>query len=204
MPITHKSQIYPPMLALESAATKTPSLNIEASVVAPFAGFTICIAFFRKPSNYKTNNNNQSPIPPTPNQPNHKTTLSVTGRWNDGAENGPSYGAPSPAAIWNGANDSSPVVSRTILPTPNLAKKGTKIESLITKSAPTAPINRYQNRNARIEAPKWGSEARVVREIDVDWMLASLGRRQRAWFGREREFGVYGPIQWAVFFRAAH
>ena len=34
-------QIYPPMLARESAATITPSLKMKARVVVPFAGFTI-------------------------------------------------------------------------------------------------------------------------------------------------------------------
>lgn len=40
------------MLARESAATMTPSLNMKASVVVPFAGFTNCIASFWKPSNW--------------------------------------------------------------------------------------------------------------------------------------------------------
>lgn len=39
-------QIYPPMLARESAATMTPSLKMKARVVVPLAGFTICTAFF--------------------------------------------------------------------------------------------------------------------------------------------------------------
>jgi hypothetical protein len=38
------------MLARESAATMTPSLNTNAKVVVPFAGFTICTAAFWKPS----------------------------------------------------------------------------------------------------------------------------------------------------------
>ena len=52
------------MLARESAATMTPSLNMNASVVVPFAGFTICIASFWNPSNWNRRRKTKSHITP--------------------------------------------------------------------------------------------------------------------------------------------
>ena len=86
------------MLARESAATMTPSLNIKARVVVPFAGFTIWIASFWKSSKW--------------------TGL---GSSNDGgAEISPTMSLLGPNCVVE--NDSRPLVSSFMITT-NLAEK---------------------------------------------------------------------------------
>lgn len=77
------------MLARESAATMTPSLKMKASVVVPFAGFTIWIASFWNPSNWSHEKRNNKSIPITnhleqSSRNNKKHTSEQAGSWNEG------------------------------------------------------------------------------------------------------------------------